>query len=83
MVAERRKRLRQFDHRFAHVGALAAQVVGGCVDERAQGADAAGLGRLQCLDELLQLVAQIVPLDWHRGVFLRNHRVSAMTGPLV
>ena len=33
----------------ADVGALAAQVVGGGVDECPQGADPAGLGRLQCL----------------------------------
>ena len=74
VVAERRERLRQLDDGVADVGALAAQVVGGGVDERAQRADPAGLGRLQRLGELLQLLAEVVELHRNRGAVLRDDR---------
>ena len=52
-----------------------AQVVGGGVDDRTQRAHPAGLGGLQRVGQLLQLLADVVPLDRHRGAFARDHRV--------
>ena len=83
MVAERRNGLRQLDDGVADVGALAAQVVGGGVDERTQRADAAGLGGLQQFGEPLELGAQVVPLDRHRGAVLRDDRAVGIVAPPV
>ena len=56
----------------ADVGALAAQIVGGGVDERAQGADTARLGGLQSVGELFQLRAEVVPFDRDGRTVLRE-----------
>ena len=74
VVAEHGERLGQLDDGVADVGALPAQVVGRGVDESAQRADPAGLGGLQRLSELLQLFAEVVPLDGNRGAIFRDHR---------
>ena len=81
VVAERRNRLRQFDDGVADGGALPAQVVGGGVDECTQRAHAARLGGLQQFGEPLQLVAQVIPLDRHRGAVLRDDRAVGHGGP--
>ena len=74
VVAERRNRLGQLDDGVARGVTLAAQVVCGGVDEFAQRACPALSGGLQGVGQLLQLPAQVVPLDGHRGPFLGNGR---------
>ena len=81
MVAERGHRLRQFDDAVADGGALPAQVFGGGVDERTQRAHAARLGGLQQFGDALELVSQVIPLDWHRRAVLGNDRAVAHRGP--
>src|SRR4029078_6602709 len=61
VITEGRKRLRQLDDGVANAGTLAAQIVGGGVDERTQRGDSAGLGRLQRDGQLLQLRTDLVP----------------------
>ena len=62
VVAEGRNGLRQLDDGVADVGALPAQIVGGGVDERTQRAHAAGLGGLQRVGQLLQLLTEVDPI---------------------
>ena len=75
VVTDGRNRLGQFDQGGANVGALAAQVVRGGVDEGTEFADPAGLGGLQRLGDAVQLFADIVVLDRHHGAVLVDHGV--------
>ena len=85
MVTECRHGLRQLDQCVTDVAALAAEVVGGGVDEGAERADPARLRRLQFVGEALKLGAYVIPLHGDRGAFLGydgavGHLRSALVG---
>ncbi len=61
---------------------LAAQVVGGGVDELAERTHPARLCRLQRIGELLQLFTQIIPLQRNSGALLRNDRTIGQLRPV-